>query len=345
VVTIREVAELAGVSAPTVSRVVNGSTIVNSQMASRVRQAVEQLDYKPSAIARNLRQQRSSLWMLLIGDVENPFFTTLARGVEDVAHTAGYSLVLCNTDEDAEKESRYIETALRENAAGVIIAPVNHATDVSKFERRNTKVVCVDRSLANGSFDSVLIDSREAAKKAVMHLIEEGWTKIACITGPASSATAEERALGYADAVTRAAELQDFEPIVRYSNFKFDGGYSATGDLLDGFAPDALLAANNLMALGAIEKITERGLRLGEDVGLVSFGEPPRFSKAHSDISYIADDPYQMGVRAGQLLVQREAEHSEPAAVHIALKTELIIRQSSIRPHQRSEAPTLGEAT
>src|SRR5918995_1319338 len=131
--TIYDVAERAGVSPATVSRVLNGRSTVDSGLAARVQKAIQELDYRPNAVARNLRRSRTSLWAVIISDIGNPFFTSLVRGVEDVAQRAGFSVVLCNSDEDAAKEGQYVSAALSEQMAGVIISPSGRATHVNRL--------------------------------------------------------------------------------------------------------------------------------------------------------------------------------------------------------------------
>jgi LacI family transcriptional regulator len=168
---------------------------------ARVRAAADELGYQPNAVARSLRTQKTALWMLLISDIENPFFTAVARGVEDVAQAAGYSLALCNSDEDLDKERSYITGALNERAAGVLIAPAGPGTDVQPLLDRGVPVVAFDRLPTSGDLDSVVTASRLAAREATEHLLEQGWQRVACVSGPRGAATATERTLGYNDAV------------------------------------------------------------------------------------------------------------------------------------------------
>ncbi|MDP3209172.1 MAG: LacI family DNA-binding transcriptional regulator, partial [Rhodoglobus sp.] len=187
-VKITEVASEARVSVATVSRALNGVSTVDPALVVRVLAAADKLGYRPNAIARGLRRRKTDVLALIISDVSNPFYTAVARGVEDVAQANGYSVLLCNADEDATKEARYLTVAEVEQVAGVILSPHNAATDVSRLQSSGVPLVVVDRPLAV-AMDSVMVRSREAARTATRHLLDEGWSRPACITGPVDAAT------------------------------------------------------------------------------------------------------------------------------------------------------------
>ena len=197
--TIYEVARLAGVSPATVSRVFNGVG-VSAEKAIAVRQAARQLKFTPNRTARRLRKQESEVIALVIPDIENPFFTELARGVEDAAQSAGYSVVLCNTDSQVEKESVYLQIAISEHMAGVILAAASAHSNLDGILAAGRPVVAVDRSTGY-DIDAVIFADRTAAEAATEKLVQAGFQRIACITGPEDIETAQERALGW-----RAAE-------------------------------------------------------------------------------------------------------------------------------------------
>ena len=189
--TIQDVARRAQVSPATVSRVLNSSSTVHPDLVRRVRAAVEALSYQPNGVARRLRRQESPLWAVIVPDVGNPFFTSMVRGVEDVAQGSGYSVVLCNTDENTGKEAGYIAAAAEERMAGVIIAPAStRDTDVTPLLDLRIPVVALDRRLRRVAADTVLVDNERAAEEATEHLLDMGYRRIACITGPGQAMTA-----------------------------------------------------------------------------------------------------------------------------------------------------------
>ena len=193
--TIYEVAKRAGVSPATVSRVFNGS-VVSAEKERLVRAAAEELAFTPNRTARTLRRQSSEVIALVIPDIENPFFTSLARGVEDSARAAGFSVVLCNTDEDTEKEAHYLRIAVLENMAGVIIAAASDRSDLGPLLARSRAVVAVDRGPHGFDIDAVMVDNRTGGRLATRALIDHGCRRIACITGPADVETAQRRRRG-----------------------------------------------------------------------------------------------------------------------------------------------------
>lgn len=328
-VKIVDVAAEAGTSVATVSRALNNNDRVDPELVRRVLAAAKKLGYRPNAVARNLRRQRTSLWLLIISDIENAFFTSVARGVEDVAQRNGFSVVLCNADEDVHKEARYLDLAAAEQAAGVILSPHSAHADVSRLSRDAIPVVAIDRSLAV-PVDSVYTDSREGARVATAHLIAEGWRRPACITGPKSAETAELRRLGYIDALTGAGIRTRR---VVHQPFQMDGGRAAAAQLLDrATPPDAFFVANAALALGVLHELRARGLRPGVDVGLVCFDDAPWAPLVDPPISVVVQPAYQVGARAAELLVQRIGGAAKGAPRTLVLPTELVVRASSLRP-------------
>lgn len=194
--TIYEVAARAGVSPATVSRVLNGIA-VSPAYADRVLAAAEELNYVPDRTAQRLRRRSSEVIALVIPDIENPFFTALARGVEDRALDAGLSVVLCNSDEQEDKESRYLQVALSEHMAGVILAPASDHPDLDAIVAMSTPVVAVDRSAHGYDLDTVVMDDVASGRAATERLYDEGHSVVACVTGPATVDTAQNRAEGW----------------------------------------------------------------------------------------------------------------------------------------------------
>lgn len=333
--TIKDVAARADVSVATVSRVLNGVATVDPEMAKRVRAAAKALGYEGNPVARSLRRQKSDLLALIISDIGNPFFTAIARGVEDVAQTAGFSVLLCNTDEDPVKQARYLDVARRSLVAGVLLSPNAGGTDISALKDSRVPVVTIDRSLRE-PVDSVLVDSSEGAKVATQHLLDQGWKRPACITGPHGADTAERRVRGYREAMA-TTRIRSSEKLIRYADYRVDGGRAATAELLDsGNPPDALFVANSAMVIGALQEIRSRSMQIGHDIGLVGFDDTPWAPFVEPALTVIDQPAYNIGTEATRLLLQRVQEGSPTAgADHIArtvlLRTALIIRESSLR--------------
>ncbi|WP_350278195.1 LacI family DNA-binding transcriptional regulator [Kribbella sp. HUAS MG21] len=325
--TVSDVAARAGVSTATVSRALNGKPTVDPDLAARVRAAAAELGYQPNGPARNLRRQEAAVVALIISDVENPFFTAIARGVEDVAHEVGYSVVLCNSDESAQKESRYVDIAIQERVAGVILSPSGPDSSVAKLASRGTAYVAVDRPLPGQDSDVVLVDTRLAAREATAHLVAQGYERIGCITGPAGVRTADDRLAGYRDALRRRSTAK----LVRRTEYRAGGAHRAALDLLSKpEPPDALLVANNAMAVGVLQALQERGLRAGRDVGIVAFDDAPWAALVDPPLSVVAQPAYEIGAEAARLLLARIADDTRPPTT-TTLGARLIERASSRR--------------
>ena len=309
--TIYEVAAAAGVSPATVSRVYNGVP-VSAEKAELVRAAAAELRFTPNRTARSLRRKNAEVIALVIPDIENPYFTSLARGVEDVAQEAGYSVVLCNTDEDPGKEARYLDIAVAENMAGVILAEADGRADLSELIARSRPVVAVDRSTLF-DLDSVILDNRAAGVAAARTLIDAGYRRVACITGPAEIDTAEERAEGWRSVVGPSGSLERPDDHLRYSSFRVEGGRDAMAELLAlDPAPDAVVVTNNLMGVGALQVLSEAG-RVPPAFGVAVIGDLPFTTLTPNATSIVRLPARDMGTTAARMLIERINGDTEPA--------------------------------
>jgi LacI family transcriptional regulator len=331
VAKISDVAQAAGVSPATVSRVLNGTGTVTPARADAVRQAAIELGYTPSGPARALRQQRTRVWAAIIADIENPFFTAMVRGIEDVARAEGHRLVLCNSDEDIDKEAAYLDIVLAEQMAGVVIAVASaKESRLDALLDRGVPVVAVDRrpSRHEEEIDSVVVDNVLGARQATEHLVESGAVRIACVTGPARATTATERLTGYQHALRAHGRTAPAE-LSRRADFREEGGYTATRDLLHGTArPDGLFVTNNLMTLGALRAINDAGLRVPDDILLVGFDDAPWTTLVSPQLSVVAQPTHEIGRQAAQLLTSAGAD---VPARHVVLSPVLRVRASSVR--------------
>ncbi|HTJ58685.1 MAG TPA: LacI family DNA-binding transcriptional regulator [Devosiaceae bacterium] len=326
-VKISDVASEAGVSSATVSRALNNKASVNPEYVARVEAAAAKLGYRPNGVARNLRRKRSDLLALIISDIGNPFFTAVARGVEDVARRNGYSVLLCNADEDRAKEAVYLGAAEQQQVAGVILSPNSAATDVSRLRSASIPLVVIDRPLREET-DAIMVHSREGARRATEHLIDAGWRRPACITGPEDAATARDRLDGYLDAV----RANDLEQLYRCAAFRQRGGLVAAAELLDlETPPDALFVANAEMALGVLGEIKRRKLAVGQDIGLIMFDDTPWAQFVSPPMSVVAQPAYDIGAQAAEMLMQQVMGVAPGQPRRITLSTMLVVRESSRR--------------
>ena len=310
--TIKDVAALAGVSPATVSRVLNGRP-VSPAKERLVVAATETLRYTPNRVARTLRRQLSEVLALVIPDIENPFFTSLARGVADTAQEAGFSVVLCNTDGEEGKERHFLDIALSENMAGVLVASAGSGTDVQPLLDRGRAVVAVDRPIPGADVDSVVIDNLGAGRLATEVLWDAGYRDIACISGPAEIVTAADRARGWRTAVEARSGRSPRTDRLRHADFRVGGGRACMSELLDLPAPpDAVVAGNNLVGVGALQILHECGLTPAE-VGVAVIGDLPFSAHSPDDVPVVHLPTRRLGTTAGALLLERISGHRGPA--------------------------------
>ncbi len=325
-VSIKDVAEAAGVSTATVSRVLSNGLHVRPEVRERVMATVERLGYRPNLVARSLRSQQSSTIGLIVSDISNPFFTAISRAVEDTAYEQGFSVLLCNTDENPEKEAIYLNLMRDTAVAGAIMSPTRHT--IANFAGSNFPfpIVVVDRSISNSDVDAVLLDNVDAAFRLITHLIEQGYRRIAALCSEMS--TGLERQLGYEKAL-HAHGLTPKSEYMKYVPPKAEAGYAATLKMLDlTEPPDALFTVNSLIAEGALQAIRERNLTIPDDIALVTFDETTWTSLVQPAITLIAQPTYEIGKTAAELLMQRIADSGRPTR-QVILKGQLLVRGSS----------------
>jgi LacI family transcriptional regulator len=313
-VTIYDVAKLAGVSPATVSRVYNG-VAVSEEKAAAVRDAAATLQFTPNRTARTLRTQTAQIIALVIPDIENPYFTEMARGVEDVAAEAGYSVVLCNTDGDATKEAGYLGIAVAAHMAGMIIAVAGPDSDLTGFTSAARPLVAVDRA-PDAYVDAVVMANRAAGEAATGALLDAGRSRVACIVGPHDIATARDRALGWRDAhLARGLEVDD--ELLRYESFRVEGGRAALDALFDGDAddPDGIVAGNNLIGVGVLQRRGERSID-AEALGVAVIGSLPFAALPEASVTTVRLPARDMGTTAARLLLERiDGVQREPQTV------------------------------
>ncbi len=336
--TINDVAKKAQVSISTVSRVLNGTAFVNGEVKKRVEEAIQELAYQPSPAARSLRVNRSRIIGLLISDIQNPFFMSLIQGVEDEAHRNGYSLLLCNSNEDSNKEQQYLEVLCAERVAGAIIVPTRERLEagIDNFHKRNIPLVAVDRRIKDNSVDAVLVDNILGAREAVAHLINNGYRRIGVIVGPKTITTGRERLEGYRQALQEAGI--PYDPLLtRSGTFRKESGQQLAQELL-AITPaiDALFVGNNLMAMGALDAIHVRNLRVPENIAFVGYDELPWVAPGFVSLTTIAQPVYELGSTAALRLFQRLQKTAPQSRQEVILSPKLTIRDSS-RPRAESK--------
>jgi len=332
-VTIYDIAAKAGVSAMTVSRVINNTGKISDKTRAKVRRVMDELNYVPNHMARSLVLQQSNVLFLLITDITNPFYTTLARGAEDAAKKYGYRLLFGNSDESVEKEKDYIDTILATRADGVLVAPAGDLSlpHLETLRRHQVPFVLLDREVPGMESDIVLGDSKENARKLVEHLTSYGHRRIALINGSPEVSSARLRLEGYREALKLNDVLFD-EKYVLETAFEPRSDLSEIEHWLERMdpLPTAIVAGNNVLAVEVIRTLLARGIRVPEQVSLVCFDDLGPFSEIDPFLTVIAQQAYQFGYLGTQMLVDRIQERGsvDQPWKKVVLPADMIIRRS-----------------
>jgi LacI family transcriptional regulator len=335
IATIRQVAEQAGVSIATVSRVFAGGNMVSDELAARVLSVARALHYQPNRIARNLRTQKTHTAALVLSDIENPFFTSIVRGVEQVLRNAGYTLLLTDSDEDEKMELEHLLNLRAESVAGIILAPTHKSE--KRYEdllQSGMVLVAIDRVPCNLKIDRVTVNNLDGARAAVRHLVEQGHTDIGFIGGLVDISTAAERLSGYEQEM-KAQNLTVHPGWVLPGDFRREGGVRAMTRLIQlEDRPTAVICANNLMTLGALQAIYDHHLCIPGDIAVIGFDDMPWADSLNPPLSVVAQPTLDLGKVAAHLLLDRINDR-QAAYRHVILDTHLIVRASS-GPHNQT---------
>lgn len=329
--TMRDVAERAHVSVTTVSHVINGTRPVSEELRQRVLQTMRELGYQPNRLARSLRRGQTHTIGMIIPDATNPFFAEVARGVEDTSFEQGYSVILCNSDGNLDKELLYTNVLVEKQVDGILFVAAGMSTErILELQKRNIPLVLIDRDLPDAAVDSVLTDNAQGGRLATQHLIELGHERIGCVTGPSDLTPSADRVIGYREAL-RQNNLAVDETCIVKGDFQSASGYAAGCQLLDlERPPTAVFACNDLMALGVISAALQCGLRVPEDFSVVGFDDVRLAAFANPPLTTIAQPKHEIGVVAVTLLLERMRK-PEMEARRQVLDTQLLTRGSTAR--------------
>lgn len=328
--TLKDVAEVAGVSFKTVARVVNGEDSVSPATAERVNAAVRQLGFRRNAMAASFKRGVSSDTIgLVIDDVSNPFFATLARAIEEVTRAQGMQVIIASSDREADRERAVIEALVSQRLGGLLVVPVGRDHRyLAREVRLGTAVVFLDRPQGHLRADTVTVDNYGGARRGTEHLIDHGHRRIAILAEPLDVHTMAERMRGFSDALAAAGIVPD-PALVRPDLEIVDDAARATTELLSHErAPSAIFAANNRMSVGATDAIAATGRR----VAMVGFDDFELASALATPATVVAPDVRELGRRGAQLLLRRmDGWDGDPEKV--VLPTVIIERGSGeIRP-------------
>jgi LacI family transcriptional regulator len=331
--TIEDVAERAGVSISTVSRVVNQSVPVDPTTEARVREAIAALGYRPNLLARSFRQQATQTIGLLVPDNSNPFFAEVARAIEDAGFASGYSVVLCNSDLSEIKQEAYIDVLLAKRVDGLIlistgfIPPESGLELMDRISQAGVPCVVVDRDLGDLPFDQVMVDNHQGGSLAGRHLLGLGHRRIACVAGHRDLAPSAGRIAGFFQ-VLNDAGIESPNVALVIGDSHFEGGIAAAQELLSsGVEFTAVFAFNDLMAIGVIAALQRAGRRVPDDVSVIGFDNIPQTAAMFPAVTTIAQPTAELGTRSVELLLSRIKNRSV-SPERLVLSTKLIERES-----------------
>jgi LacI family transcriptional regulator len=328
--TIKDVARLSGVSPMTVSRVINDSERVSPETRKRVEDAISELGYVPSRLARGLSRQRTGTLAVIVPDVANPFFTAVVRAAEEVARRAEYHVILCDTRADLSVERDVIEELIAHRVEGMVIAPVSDrsATHLRRLAEFGVPFVLIDRTIPGVDCDVVLGDSSGGARQLVDHLVSLGHRRIGFIVESDDVSTARDRRRGY-EAALNAAGISLDPALVAHAAPDPSGGSAGMARLLDlEERPTAVFTVNNLVALGAIEAVRAAGLEVPHDVALVCFVDIEYASRLYPFLTAMEQPAQTFGTLGTQLLLERIEGRGPERRHEVVLPGEFIIRKS-----------------
>lgn len=332
-INIKTVAQKAGVSTATVSRVISGYTGVREKTKKKVLKAITELNYEVNSVARSLRQKKTNIIGIIVGNVLSQFYSIIAKSIEDTAIKSNYNVILCNGDDSPEKELRYLKVLKSNRVAGIILTPTGkNANYINWLIESGTKIVLLDRLIDGVYCDAVLADNENGAYNAVKHLINQGYKKIAIINGYTDRTTGRGRLNGYLKALREAGIPKD-DNLIKIGDFKMSSGNDLTRELLKNTnRPEAIFVTNIDMTLGTLITIKKMGLKIPDDIGIVSFDDPDWSIILDPPLTAVNQPVYNLGSTATELLLKKiedEETSIRNKPLIVTLNTNLIVRSST----------------
>jgi len=341
VATVADVAKGAGVSVATAARVLSGTGYAAEETRRLVLEAARELGYVPNQIARSLRTSQTRTIGLLIGDVENTFYSVIAKYVESVAKGAGYHVVLCNSDDDPANERDYLRLLEGMRVDALIVTPTaKNRRHLARLTEKNVVIVQIDRRVDGLEADAILVDNEAGAAGAVGHLVEAGHSRIAILTGELDVFTASQRLAGYRRAM-REHGLAMRESLIKSGSFHREHAIEDATELITARpAPTAIFAANNILAEATLIALEQRGLRVPRDVSVVAFDDVPWMGMVEPPVTTVRQPVADMARSAAELAVRRLREGRDGPPSTVVFRTELIERRS-VAPVRKVKAASV----
>lgn len=338
--TLKSIATKLGVSVSTVSRVINGKSSryrISKDTQDAILKVAKELSYSPNQLARGLRLKRTNTIGYIIPDISNPFFSSIAKSVEKFARKFGYSILLCDSEENTDIEKESLQLMLNRKVDGLIISPVGiEVSHLVTISQKNIPIVLLDRYFPDLNIPFVTSDNYQGALEAVNLLIENGHKRIACIQGLKNTSPNNDRVKGYKDA-HRKHDLEIDESLLVGDSFGEENGYIETKLLLKkSVLPTAIFSISNLISLGAIRAISEEGLKIPDDISMISFDDQPYSRFLSTPMTTVSQQSAQIGQIATKLLIDQIESNRSVEAKGIFLPTKIIMRESVKRNYSLS---------
>ncbi len=347
-ITLKDIAQKSGLSVSIVSRVLNRKSEkyrISAETERRVLKTARELNYRPNQLARGLRLKKTHTVGLIAPDLSNPFFAAIIKSAQSVAHRLGYSLVVCDTDENLQLEMEHVNLLHSKGVDGLIVLPVGQRSSHFEFlVRQSVPLVIVDRVFDQLATNTVVIDNRTGAREAVEYLIRNGHRRIAIIQGLPGTYTSDGRVKGYLDAL-EAHGIPVDESLIVGKDFRKQNGYVETKLLLGRRdRPTAIFATGDMITLGALEAVAEEGIDVPRDLSIVAFDDVESAEFFKCPITVVAQPKEMIGEVAVKLLIDEMKSPANHETRHIVLKPDLVIRDSVAPVRQASQAEAMVES-
>ncbi len=332
--TIKDVATLAGVSYTTVSHVINNTRPVSTKVRGDVEAAIKRLHYIPSAVARSLKHQSTSTIGLLVSNCSNPYFAELSAGIEDACYRADYNVILCNSDDQPERQQAYLRVLLEKRIDGLIICSAGDDVGLANLLRlAKVPVVIVDRQVKGINSDLIQVDHFKGAYMATRYLLDLKHKSIGCVAGPDTTSVSSDRLNGYRKALADAGAPFQTDWVVR-GDFTAEGGYKAARLLLKRAKVTAVFAGNDMMGIGFLRFAEEHGIRVPNQLSVIGFDGIDLGRYIYPALTTVGQSIRRQGESAAATLLERIRKGGEGRLRRIILNPELIVRESTSAPTQ-----------
>jgi len=332
-ITITDIAKKLGISASTVSRALSDHPDIKAETKKKVQQLADEFYYKPNSIAQSLKNNRTTIIGVIVPEIKHDFFSSAISGIEEVAYHAGYTIIVCQSNENFEREVVNTNSLIHQRVAGIVASISQDTINSDHFRTvvaRGIPLVFFDRACSDLDVSKVIIDDAKSAYNAVSYLISKGYHRIAHFTGPRDLEISKLRLQGYLKALSDAL-IPSVEDFICYGGLHEADGYNSMDHLINiNHLPDAIFAVNDPVAIGAFQRIKEAGLRIPQDIGIVGFSNNKITALVDPPLTTVNQPSFEMGKRSAELLIQMiESEKLPTLPKTIVLDTELVIRNST----------------